>query len=277
MRKKLWTRIVPVGLGLILLLAMGSLAAIRPSNSRVWEDDHARLPWTEFQGERVWIKDIRDFRNVTADSVTQHYYDASFDLGEIESLWFVLSIFHEDEFRGPAHSMLSFGFEDGSYLVISVEARKEVGESYSIYKGLIKRYELIYVVGDERDLVRTRAAFRSDDVYAYPIRASGEKIRELFVDMLHSANDLHEEPRFYNTVFSNCSTVLHDHVNSVAPGRIPQSWKILLPGFSDELLKNLELLDSDLTVEQARKSYWINDRARQAVDASDFSTRIRGD
>ena len=277
MRKKLWTRIVPVGLGTILLLAMGSLAAIRPSNSRVWKADHARLPWTGFQGEEVRIEDIRDFRHVTADSVTQHYYDASFDLGEIESLWFVLSIFHEDEFRGPAHSMLSFGFEDGSYLVISVEARKEVGESYSIYKGLLKRYELIYVVGDERDLVRTRAAFRSDDVYLYPIRASREKIRELLVDMLQSANALHENPRFYNTVLNNCSTVLHDHVNSVAPGRIPHSWKILLPGFSDELLKNLELLDSDLTVAQARKSYWINDRARQAVDAADFSARIRGD
>jgi hypothetical protein len=204
-----------LSLGVILLLGLGALALRRPSNSREWIADHARIPTSELQGERVHIEGIRDFRYVTAGSVHQDYYDATFTLSKIASLWFVLSIFHEENFRGPAHSMLSFGFADGSYVAISVEARKEVGESYSIYQGLL----------------------------------------ELFVDMLRSANSLHEKPQFYNTAFHNCTTVLRDHVNAVAPGRMPHSWKVLLPGYSDELLESLGLLDSDLTVEQARQRY----------------------
>jgi hypothetical protein len=266
-----------LSLGVILLLGLGALALRRPSNSREWIADHARIPTSELQGERVHIEGIRDFRYVTAGSVHQDYYDATFTLSKIASLWFVLSIFHEENFRGPAHSMLSFGFADGSYVAISVEARKEVGESYSIYQGLLKRYELIYVIGDERDLVRTRSVFRPDDVYVYPVRTRKAKIRELFVDMLRSANSLHEKPQFYNTAFHNCTTVLRDHVNAVAPGRMPHSWKVLLPGYSDELLESLGLLDSDLTVEQARQRYWINERARRFVDADDFSARIRAD
>jgi hypothetical protein len=260
---------------LVVLASVIGMSLIRPSSSRNWSLDHQRLPLVKFSGDQVQIDNVRNFRSVSADSVTTAYYSATYDLGQLESLWFDLAIFDGDGFRGPAHSMLSFGFSDGRYLVISVEARKEVGESYSIYRGVLKRYELIYVIGDEADLVRTRAAFREDQVYVYPIRTSPKKIRELFEDMLRSANTIHEQPQFYNTIWNNCTTVLRDHVNRITPGRIPHSWKVLLPGYADELLESLELLDMGLSVEEARSRYWINEKALAAVDALDFSAKIR--
>jgi hypothetical protein len=274
-RKHLVLRILGAAAAVLVVTLIG-FASIRPSNSRDWTPEHARLPAITFTGSEARIEGVRDFRSVSADSVAPGYYDRTYDLDGIESLWFILSIFNEDEFRGPAHSALSFGFEDGTYVTVSVEARKEVGESYSITKGLLKRYELIYVIGDERDLVRTRAVFRPDRVYLYPIRASRDKIRELFVDMLDAANALHDRPLFYDTATRNCTTVLRDHVNLVTPGRLPQSWKILLPGYADELLDSLELLaDSDLPIEELRDRHRINERARAAADAEDFSARIR--
>jgi len=276
-KKRLATRSL-AGTGVLLAAFALWFASIRPSNDRNWIPEHQRLPVATFDGDEVRIENVRDFRAVTPDSLVPGYYDRTFDLDQIESLWFVLSVFDEDKFRGLAHSALRFGFADGSWVVVSVEARKEVGEGYSITRGMLKRFEVIYVIGDERDLIRTRAVFRQDTVYLYPIKATQEKIRELFVDMLESANALRDRPEFYNTISRNCTTVLRDHVNIVAPGRLPHSWRILFPGYSDELLDRLGLLqDGGLSLDEARERYRLNERAKAAVDAEDFSARIRED
>ncbi len=248
---------------------------VRPSNDRDWKADHARMPASWLEGSEVTIDGIRRFVSVSPESATTGYYDHRFDLDALHELWLVVAVFDEEHRRGPAHTMLSFGFEHDPYVVISVEARKEVGEDYSIVKGLFRKYELIYVVGDERDLVRTRALHRNDDVYLYPIKASREGIRRLFVDMLQTANALRERPRFYNTLTGNCTTKLADHVNAIAPGTIPPSWRLILPGYVDELVQRLGLLNEEQDIAEVRRRYWINDKARAARDAEDFSRRIR--
>jgi len=253
----------------------GILLFTHPSNDRNWKPEHRRMPVAVFDGNLVHVGDVRDFRYVSADSSLPRWYDRTYDLDRIATLWYVLAVFHPEESRGPAHGMLSFGFDDGSYVVISVEARKEVGESYSTWLGLCHKYEILYVVGDERDLILTRAVYRSDEVYLYPVRTTREKIRALFVDMLRKANDLREHPEFYNTLTDNCTSKLRDHVNAISPGRVPSTWRVVLPGYSDVLLENLGLLDSSLDLEQARRRFRINDRARAAAGRSDFSTRIR--
>jgi hypothetical protein len=266
---------------LALLLAVGLIAGslafarIQPSTERDWKPGHARMPEATFEGDKVHISNIRDFRSVSEGQTEERYYDKAFDLDRIESVWFVLAIFDKENWKGPAHSLLSFGFEGGDYVAVSVEARKEVGEGYSTLKGLFKKYEIIYVIGDEKDLIATRAVHRPDDVYVYPIKTTPEKVRELFVDMLRKANALRTGPEFYNTLTNNCTTKLRDHVNALTPGRIPPSWRVLLPGYSDELIRRLDLLDSDLPVDQARQRFWINDRAEKYAESEDFSQKIR--
>lgn len=275
MRVRIVLRWLLVVLSIPALAWMGLSLLTHPSNERNWKPEHAQLPAANFDGNLVRLEGIRDFRCISPDSCIPDYYDRTFDLDGLESVWFVLAVFHEEEQRGPAHSMLSFGFDDGTFVVISVEARKEVGESYSTLQGLCNKYEIIYVVGDERDLILTRAVYRPDDVYLYPIRTSREKARELFVGMLHKLNELRERPEFYNTLTNNCTSKLRDHVNAISPGRLPPSWKLLLPGYSDELLRDLDLLDADVSIEEARRRFWINDRARRAADSPDFSAQIR--
>lgn len=273
--KLIWARI---GLFLVLALLVSSLTwalLTRPSLERDWITEHARLPEAVFAGDQVLIRGVRDFRSHQEAPADTAYFDRTYDLSQVESLWFVLSVFHQDDWRGPAHSMLSFGFADGKFLVVSVEARKEVGESYSAWKGLFRKYELIYVVGTEEDLVLTRAVYRPDDVYIYPVEATPDKIRDLLVSMLQKANQLRLRPEFYNTLTTNCTSCLRDHANTIAPGRIPASWKVLLPGYSDELMQDLGLLAGGLTVEEARSRFWVNERAELYQGEPDFSGWLR--
>jgi hypothetical protein len=101
---------------------------------------------------------------------------------------------------------VSFGFSDSQYVAISVEARREPGETYGPLTGMFKQFELIYVVGDERDLIGSRAVHGDYDVYLYPIRTTRERIRTLFLEMLARSNALATKPEFYNTLTNNCTS-----------------------------------------------------------------------
>jgi hypothetical protein len=179
------------------------------------------------------------------------------------------------KWRGPAHAFVSFGFEDGEYLAISVEARREEDETYGVLKGLLRRYELIYVIGTEHDLIGRRALYDGGDVFLYPIRATPQAVQAMLTGMLRRANALHAKPEWYNTITNNCTLNLVHHVNAIAPGRIPSSWRIVLPGYSDEVIYNLGLIDSTGGLAESRARFRINDRAVAAFNAPDFSARIR--
>jgi hypothetical protein len=264
-------------LGTAVLIVVGggiALAARRPSNNRDWISSQERLPAASLSGQVITIKDLRNFEYDTlGNATTLRYEDRTYDLSKLQSVWFVLAPF-DPENRGPAHSFLSFGFADSQFVAISVEARREEGEQYSIAKGMLRKFEIMYVVGDERDLIRLRVA-NGDDVYLYPIRTSPEKARALFVRMLQRANDLRTDPQFYNTLTNNCTTNILEHVNSVAPKKIPYGREVLLPGYADELAIELGLLDSELPISEARRRFRINDRARRAFHDPAFSMAIR--
>jgi hypothetical protein len=250
------------------------LAVRRPSNDRVWAVDHRLLPSAEIDGSVVRVHNVRNFRWAGGDSVVRAYEDRVYDLDELETVWFVLTTFSKD-WRGPAHTFVSFGFADSQYVGISVEARREPGEVYGPLPGLFRKFELMYIVADERDLIVKRAVYENDPVYVYPIRASREKIRQLFVEMLTRANELQHAPEFYNTLTNNCTSVLVSHVNQIAPGRIPHGIKTILPGYSDDVALSLGLIDSPLGLEAVRAKYRVNERAKQWEHAADFSARIR--
>jgi len=177
--------------------------------------------------------------------------------------------------RGPAHTFLSFGFDDGQYLSISVEIRKEIGESFSPWLGLLRQYELTYTVGDERDLIGLRAIHRRDPVYLYPMRASPAHRRALLLDMLERANALAAEPEFYNTLTNTCTSNIVDHIEKIAPGSMPFSLKTLLPAYADDLAFDLGLIDTTLPREQYREAYRIDDLAIAHGGGEGFSAAIR--
>jgi hypothetical protein len=250
------------------------LATARPSNDRIWAPEHALLPSAAIAGDSVRIRQMRNFTYAAEDRFTPAYEDRSYDLSKLESAWFVVTPFSR-WWRGPAHTFVSFGFADLQYVAISVEARREPDEHYAVLTGLFKRFEVIYVIGDERDLIGSRALFGGYDVFLYPIRAPREKIRQMFVEMLQRANALRATPEFYNTATNNCTTNVVAHVNHVAPGTVPAGIKTIIPGYTDEVAHRLGLIDSAITLDEARYRYRVNDRARQFAGRPDFSLRIR--
>lgn len=252
---------------------LGAWFVPRPSNERDWVPNEAVLPWAEFAGDRVTVHNVRNTAYRTDADYTPAYEDRSLDLGRLRSVWFLVVPF--GDWGGSAHTFLSFGFDGPEYLAISVEARKERGETYHYLKGLFKRYEIMYVVADERDVVRLRTNVRGDDVYLYPVRTTPERMRALLVAMLERANALRRRPEFYNTLTNNCTNTIARHVNSLVPGRVPFSLKVVFPGFADRLAYDLGLIDTDLPYEQIRERFRVNERARAAGDDPAFSTRIR--
>ena len=273
-RLRVRARHVSAAVALLLLGALAACLSIRPSNDRAWSPDQAVLPYAEIDGHVVRIHNIRNNRYQSPDRYMVDYYDRTFDLDGLESAWFIVEPFAG--VPGPAHTFVSFGFASGQYVAISVEIRKERGESFSPLKGLLRRYEVMYVVADERDVIKLRSNYRHDDVYVYPVRAERAKVRRMFVEMLGRANELRERPEFYNTLTNTCTTNIVRHVNTIAPRRVPLSYKVLLPAYADRLAYDIGLLDTTLPFEEARRRFKVNDRALRYADSPDFSRLIRG-
>lgn len=246
-----------------------------PSNDRDWSPDQAKLPEVRFlDGDQVEIANIRNARYRTSQDYDLRWESRRYDLKQVQSLWYVVEPFAD--WRGPAHTFLSFGFANGDYLAVSVEIRKERGESFSPLRGLFRTYEITYVLGDERDLIGLRANIRKDDVYLYRINATPVQTQTLLRAMLARAEALRAAPEFYNTLTNSCTSNIVDHVNAIWPGRIPWSHRVILPALSDDLAYDIGLIDTHLPATTFRAAHQINDLAATYAAAEDFSTRIRG-
>lgn len=257
----------------LLLFLLWQIFGPRPSNHRDWMPDQERLPRVEIEGRHVRVHNVRHARYRSTSDYDVAWEERTYDLDRLRSAWFAVEPFAG--WRGPAHTFLSFGFEGNDFLAVSVEIRKERGEEFSPWKGLVRQYEVMYVLGDERDLIGLRTNHRRDRVYLYPVRAPRERLEQMLLGMLRRANRLREEPEFYNTLTNTCTTNIVRHVNELVPGRVPWSYKVLLPGYSDELAYDLGLIDTNLPFEEAQRRFRIDEKAQRIGIGEDFSTAIR--
>jgi hypothetical protein len=141
-------------------------------------------------------------------------------------------------------------------------------------RGFFKQYELIYILADERDLLRLRTNFRGEDVYLYPTNTSREAIRLLLLDILERVNGLHEKPEFYNTVSDNCTTSLATHIRKIR-GRRRWDPRLLLNGHTDEMARETGWISSELPLDEMRKRHYVNRLVEDVEDPGDYSARIR--
>lgn len=244
-----------------------------PRNDRDWQPEVAVLPYATFDGDRVTVHNIRDFDYRTETDFTPAYYDRTFDLSRLDRVDLVAAYW-----MGPAiaHLFLTFGF-GGDHLAISIEARKDKQRTYATLPGFFRQYELIYVVADERDAIRVRTNYRADppeNVYLYRLRGPLENGRRVLLDYLRDINELRGHPRFYNTLATNCTTMILTHA-MVNPGHVPYSWKVLLSGYAPEYLHEMGRLDQSRPFAALQRLSRINDAARAADRFPDFSRRIR--
>jgi hypothetical protein len=265
-----WWRVRVIQLAAFAAIVVWFLG-IPPSNDRDWQPDVAILPSAEIKGEAVTVRNIRncDYRSETDYTVRR--YDKTFDLAKLQSVDLFVVYWGSPLI---AHTMLSFGFGKGDYLCLSIETRKQNGQGYSAVKGLFRQFELTYVAGDERDLVRLRTNFRHEQVYLYRLNISQEIARLVFLDYCKKINELRDRPRWYNALTSNCTTDVHGHTYPYAK-KIRWDWRILVNGYVDELVYDLGSLDQSLPFKELKARSLINSRAEAAGNDADFSTRIR--
>jgi len=248
--------------------------ALEPSNDRDWQVDVAVLPYATIDAPLVTMHNIRNFAYRTETDYTPGYYDKVFDLRALEGVDLVAVYW-----MGPsiAHIFVSFAFAGGDHLAVSIETRREKGEGYSTLKGFFRQYELHYVVADERDVIRLRTNYRRDppeDVYVYRVKGAVEDGRRLFLEYVRQINALASRPRFYNTLTTNCTTVIWTNA-AVNAERLPFSWKILASGYVPEYLYESGRLDTSVPFVELQRRAHVNARAQPADAASDFSRLIR--
>lgn len=254
-------------------LAWKALPERQPSHLGYWRPDLAVLPYAEIQSDRVQLYNIRDCEYRTEEEYDVRHFDRQILLNQVRSIDFIVVPFKETP--AIAHTMLSFGLADGEHIVFSVEARLEQGENYAAIPGATNQYELMWVVGTERDLIRLRTDVRNVDVYLYPVKATPEQVQNVFLACLARVNEIHRQPEFYDLLTNNCTTNIVDMVNSLRPGYIPKDLRVVLPGHSDKLAYDLGLLAVDGPFRQIKAASKINLTAQLNSDAANFSQAIR--
>lgn len=260
-------------LATVLLVTIVVLALRTPSNDRMWETEQQNIAHASIDGDIVTIHNLRYFTYPKGEPTQVQYEDRTINVKDIENVDFVISYFSESD--RVAHTFLTFTIKDQPGISLSIEARREKGEKYSPLKGIFRNYELMYVVGDERDIVGLRTHVRKERLYIYPTIATQEAAQQIFVTMVNRLNELYTSPSFYNTFTHNCTNLLARHVEAATDVNIPFSYKMLLPGYSDELVYDLGLLQTDLPFEEFKAKSRVNPGSIDISDP-DFSQKIRG-
>jgi hypothetical protein len=258
-------------LGGVAAVVIAAWLCIPASNDRDWQPDVAAPAFAEIQGSRVTVHNVRNCVYRSSSDFDVRYEDRVVDLDRIRSLDFYVVYWSSPSI---CHTMLSFGFDDGRYLCLSVEARKEKGEGYSAIKGFFRQFELVYVVADERDLVGVRTNHRGEQVYLYRLRTTPDEVRGVFLDTMRRINELKDRPEWYNALTHNCTSNLRDRTAPYARKQV-WSWKFLLNGYIDGLVYERGALDQSLPFDELKKRSLINDRAKSADRDPAFSARIR--
>ena len=256
---------------LLLIGVVGWWISILPSHNREWRPEVAVMPRATIDGDRVRITGVRDFSYRSRNDFTVHYEEREVQLSHLTGLDFFVSYWSE----GPvAHTFVSFIFDNAPPLSISIETRPEVGEGFDPLASLFKQFELIYVVGDERDLVRVRTNYRNETVYLYHLNTPVESVQKLLLIYLGRINELADRPEFYHLLTNSCTINIIRYAN--AAGRNGTfNLRHLLNGFIDSYLYHSGRVNTTLPFEELRRRSLINDVARAAGNAPDFSDRIR--
>ncbi|HYR27526.1 MAG TPA: DUF4105 domain-containing protein, partial [Thermoanaerobaculia bacterium] len=243
-----------------------------PSNARQWTRSQRVLPRVVVRGELVEVRNVRELVYRTEEDFDARYATRAYDLRKLDSVWYVVSRF--SDVPGMAHSFLTFGFGD-EYVAISVEARREEGESYGPLRGMLREYELLYVIGAESDVIGLRTNVWKEGVSLYPIRTTPEKMREAFVGMTRRAESLAVAPEFYNTITNSCISNIVGHVEDVAPDTIRLGIGRVLPGYSDRIAYDAGLIATDLPFDRIEGAFRIDAAAQRHGLGAGFSEAIR--
>lgn len=255
----------------LFLGVCGWYMSILPSNDRNWRPEVAVMPRAIIDGDTVKLTGFRNFEYRSRDDFTPRYEERVVSFSHLTSVDLEVSYW----MPGPvAHTFVSFNFDNALPVCISIETRPEVGEGFDPIASMFKQFELIYVVGDERDLIRSRTNYRDEEVFVYPIKMPPERARELFRVYLDRINELADHPEFYHLLKNSCTINIVRYANR--SGR-EGSWDIrhLINGWVDRYLYRAGLVDTTLPFDDLRKRSDVTAVSKAAPTDETYSKHIR--
>lgn len=271
----IWTGAVrlPLGFAVVFLGLLSWWNTFQPSHDRDWIPELARLPEIAREGDRITVSNLRNFRWRTEADYDQRWETRSFDLSKIEGADLFLSYWSGEAI---AHLLVSFTFSDSTPLTFSIEVRREKGEEWSALAGFFRLYEMAYVAADERDIVGLRTNARGEDTRLFRLAAPPAQARDLLLAYAADINRLAKEPRWYNTIITNCTTVVFHLAGTVAPGALPLDPRVLLSGYLPGYLQRIGAVRTDIPLAELVRLGRISEKARTlSLDDPDFSKKIR--
>ncbi len=258
------------GAALLVLLAWWRLG-VRPSNQRQWMPEVARQTQGSVEGDIVTLRNVRNFDWRTPADYDERWETRRYDLSRLASVDLALSYWGRPAI---AHAMVSFGFDDGQYLVFSVEIRRKLHDVFSEIGGFFRQYELAVLASTEEDSLRVRTNVRGEEGYLYRVHMPEGAARKLLLSYVKTATRLVKKPRFYNTLTANCTTLVYRLADQIVPG-LPMDYRLLLSGYLPEYLYRLGALEGADSPEAYRQAGDYTQRARATEDAAQFSRNIR--
>lgn len=264
-------RRAPLAFYAVFLGVVGWWISISPSHDRPWRQEVTVMPRAVIDGDRVRITGVRDFEYRSRNDFTVRHKEREIELSHLTGIDFYVSYFME----GPVgHTYLSFIFDNAPPLSISIETRPEVGEGFAPIASMFKQFELIYVVGEERDVTGVRTNHRGEPTYLYRLNASAEDARRLLLVYLERINELADRPEFYHLLTNSCTINIIRYANA-AGRKGPFDIRHLLNGLIDSYLYHSGRVDTTLPFDELRRRSLINAAAQAADGKPDFPDRIR--
>ena len=245
---------------------------LKPTNDADWQPDVAMLPSAEIDGDSVTFHNVRNCEYRTVTDYTPRWETRTVHLSKIAGIDIAINYWGSPYM---AHPIISFQFSDAPPLCFSIETRKKVGQSYSAIGGIYRQFSLIYIVADERDVIRVRTNYRKNqDVYLYRTTITTAGARERFLEYVKTLDQIREQPCWYNALTTNCTTAIrHQHP---AAERMKWDWRLLVNGKGDELMyERHAIATAGLPFAELKQRALIDIAAKAANDSPDFSTRIR--
>lgn len=259
--------------GMAVLTAMAAVWWVLqdPRDDRIWAKDVRHGVTAEFDGDRVTLRNVRNFRWQDPDNAVKSWETRVVDADRITSLDMFTSVWDSPLI---AHVLVSFGFEDGQRIVFSGEIRREEGEVFSALGGFFRRYELVMIAADERDIVHLRTDARGEQVSLFPVTLDAAARKQLFFNFVNRANELAAKPEWYHTLLANCTTVPFRLVKGIAPG-LALDWRVLASGHLPGFLHELGVVQPDVPLEQVLERAKLPKAGMDAPSGQSYSDLLR--
>ncbi|WOE33180.1 DUF4105 domain-containing protein [Acinetobacter sp. SAAs470] len=247
---------------------------IEAKQDREWAPEVEKVLTVEQHGDIVTLHNVRNFNWHSENRYDPRWETRTVDLNQISGVNIITSYW-----MGPqiAHTLVSFDFYNSPPLTFSIEIRKEKNESFSALGGFFRKFELSLVAADEKDIIFTRSNIRKEQVYFFPIRMPQSEARALFEEYLHTAQQLQQTPRWYNTLTSNCTTLVFDMAQAISQHQYPSDYRLILSGYLPNYLYDLNAFDHQWSMADWYRQAHINPKteAKNNITSAEYSALIR--